>query len=144
MSIIELEGHDTGLGYAAMRELRPNLSSLEEFETRVHQQRVQGYRLVASLDSSGNLAAVLGFRVLQSLSRGRFLYVDDLSTMPSARRQGHAGALLAWVEAEAHRCGCTQVRLDSGTQRHGAHRRYLSTGYTISALHFTKPLPGKR
>lgn len=38
--------------------------------------------------------AVIGFRVLTSFSRGDFLYVDDLSTLPPARRQGHATTLL--------------------------------------------------
>lgn len=141
MTIVELGAHDTALGYAAMRELRPHLRSPEEFTALVREQRAEGYRLIASLDTAGTAVAVLGFHLLRSLSRGLFLYVDDLSTLPSARCRGHATGLLCWVEAEANRCGCAQIRLDSGTQRHDAHRRYLTAGYTISALHFARALP---
>ncbi|WP_211261380.1 hypothetical protein [Pseudonocardia acaciae] len=49
---------------------------------------------------------------------------DDLCTVPEARGQGHAGALLRWVDEEA--------------QRHAAHRRYLTSGFHIPALHFGK------
>ncbi len=41
-----------------------------------------------------------GFRVMHSLAWGHYLYVDDLSTLPEARRRGHARALLDWLLEE--------------------------------------------
>lgn len=128
----------THLGFPAMRELRPHLSSADEFVARVHAQRRDGYRLLASFDAAGEVAAVLGFRGLRSLSRGHYLYVDDLSTLPTARRQGHAAALLRRVEHEAVRLGCDQIHLDSQHHRHAAHRRYDRSGYADASKHFVK------
>jgi hypothetical protein len=46
--------------------------------------------------------------------------------------------LLRWLDDEARRLGCAEVHLDSASHRHDAHRRYLSSGYIIPALHFAK------
>jgi GNAT superfamily N-acetyltransferase len=140
VTIGELNDENTALAYDAMCALRPHLTSEEDFVSAVRTQRKEGYRLVASLDADGRVAAVAGFRHLTNLYAGSHLYVDDLSTLPSARRQGHAGALLSWVDEEARRLGCAGVHLDSATHRHDAHRLYLGSGYVIPALHFSKTL----
>ncbi|RAS66913.1 acetyltransferase (GNAT) family protein [Lentzea atacamensis] len=138
MTISELNDENTALAYDAMRALRPHLTSEDAFVSAVRIQRKEGYRLVASFDPDGRVAAVAGFRHMTNLYAGSHLYIDDLSTLPSARKQGHASALLSWVDEEARRLGCAGVHLDSGTPRHDAHRLYLSSGYVIPALHFSK------
>lgn len=157
MSVRELGPAETALGYRAMRELRGNLNSLDQFLALVNDvQRPQGYRLVAAFAEHAQAAdaqaggdtpsgctdavAVAGFRAGHYLSRGHCLYVDDLSTLPEARGRGHASRLLAWLGQEATRLGCEQIHLDSGTARHDAHRLYLSSGYSISAFHFLRPV----
>ena len=77
-----------------------------------------------------------------SLSWGRFLYVDDLSTLPEARRLGYGRALLDWLSTEGRRLGCGQLHLDSGVgpERGDAHRLYLNAGLVISAHHFARLL----
>jgi GNAT superfamily N-acetyltransferase len=138
--VAELDDDLVELAFPAMKELRPHLTDLAEFVERVGRQRAEGYRLAGSFDPGGAVAAVAGFRCGHNLALGRHVYVDDLATVPSARRQGHATALLHWLDAEARRLGCTQIHLDSATHRHDAHRRYLSSGYIIPALHFAKAL----
>lgn len=138
MNIIELDDENTALAFDTMRELRPHLATSEDFVAAVRIQRKEGYRLVASLDAEGRVAAVAGFRPLTNLYAGSHLYIDDLTTLSTARRQGHAGALLRWVDEEARRLGCAGVHLDSGTHRHDAHRLYLGSGYVIPAFHFSK------
>jgi GNAT superfamily N-acetyltransferase len=93
-------------------------------------------------DGEAGAAAVAGFRVGHMLSRGRHLYVDDLSTLPSARRRGHGRALLDWLDDEARREGCDRFHLDSGVEvnRQDAHRLYFNTGLRISAYHFSRAL----
>ena len=135
----ELDDERTELAFPAMRELRPHLGEVGEFVERVRRQRAEGYRLVGSFDGDA-VVAVAGFRCGENLYSGRYMYVDDLSTVPSARRQGHASAVLRWLDEEARRLGCREIHLDSGTHRHDAHRRYLSSGYIIPALHFAKTL----
>lgn len=138
----EIVPPDTGFAYAAMRELRTGLSSLDAFAEQVDAvQRPEGYRLVGAFPAgAADAVAVAGFRLSTSLSWGRHLYVDDLSTVGSARGQGFAGLLLAWILEEAGRLGCGQVHLDSGVgpDRHTAHRLYLKSGYVINAHHFTR------
>ena len=134
----------TGLAFRAMRELRSGLEDLNDFVRRVDEvQRREGYRLVAVFDDEARDAvAVAGFRIGQNLAWGRYLYVDDLSTLPEARRRGYAGDLLEWLVAEGQRLGCDEFHLDSGVgaNRGDAHRLYLNTGMAISAHHFAMSL----
>lgn len=136
--VAELGEEQTEQAYPAMKELRPHLADAADFVERVRRQRAEGYRLVGSFGSDGSVVAVAGFRCGENLVSGRYLYVDDLVALPAARRQGHAGALLRWLDEEARRLGCAEIHLDSGTHRHDAHRRYLTSGYIIPALHFAK------
>ena len=81
-----------------------------------------------------------GFRVGHMLMWGRFLYVDDLSTLPEARRRGYGRQLLDWLGEEAERLGCEQFHLDSGVgpTRTDAHRLYFNTGLEITSFHFAR------
>ena len=139
--IRELSAEQTHLAYLAMLELRPTISSEASFVDRVNGlQRPEGYRLVASfVDGDEQAAAVAGFRSIHSLAWRHCLYCDDLSSRQVFRRQGHAGALLDWLIAEARRLGCAQFHLDSGVNpqaRADAHRLYMNKRMHISAYHF--------
>jgi GNAT superfamily N-acetyltransferase len=138
----EIVPPDTALVFAAMQALRPELAGEADFVRRVDEvQRPEGYRLVGAFeDSSREAVAVAGFRIVHSISWGRHLYVDDLSTLPEARRRGHARRLLDWLVEEARRSGCEQLHLDSGPgpDRADAHRLYLNAGLAISAFHFAR------
>jgi len=143
MTIRELSAAETGLAFAAMAALRTHLTDEAEFVRRVDErQRPQGYRLVATVEDDGTVGAVAGFRVLEMLAFGRVLYVDDLSTLPVARRRGHGRALLDWCAAEAQRAGCDALHLDSGVgpDRRDAHRLYFNAGMRISSHHFAREL----
>jgi GNAT superfamily N-acetyltransferase len=144
--IRELGADETHLAYAAIRELRPGMSTLGEFVERVNAlQRPEGYRLVGSFEegeegTESEAVAVAGFRVPHTLAWGRFLYVDDLVTLPAARGRGHADGLMRWLVAEAERLGCGQLHLDSGVQRLVAHRFYHAHRMSITAYHFQRAL----
>ena len=135
-AVRELGAEDTTSAWAVLRELRPALDSLEGFASELVRLRDgQGYRLVGSFDGD-RLAAVAGFRLARNLGWGRHLYVDDLVAREACRRRGHAGRLLAWLEAEARRLGCDELHLDSGLQRTDAHAFYAAAGLEQPALHF--------
>jgi GNAT superfamily N-acetyltransferase len=133
---------DTRLAFAAMRALRPRVLEEEQFVVTVDEaQRAEGYRLVGVFeDGSSEAVAVVGFRVAHSLAWGHYLYVDDLSTLPEARRRGHGRRLLDWLHEEARRLGCEQLHLDSGVgqDRADAHRLYLNAGLEIRSHHFAR------
>lgn len=140
--IRELLPPETGLAFEAMRALRGNFDDERSFVHRVDEmQRPEGYRLVAAVGKDDlTAAAVAGFRSGHNLAWGHYLYVDDLSTRPDARRRGHANALLEWLTEEGRRLDCEQLHLDSGVgfDRADAHRLYLNAGLLITAHHFAR------
>lgn len=126
-----------------MRELRTHRDDEAAFVRRVDGvQRPEGYRIVGAFEDDGSVTAVAGFRLIHNLAWGDVIYVDDLSTLPVARRSGHGRALLEWCAQEARRLKCDALHLDSGVEanRADAHRLYLNTGMRISAHHFAKGL----
>lgn len=140
MSDIALASTDADLAacFPVIAQLRPHLTQAE-FVARMRRQQAQGFQLVA-LRAHGVVAAVAGFRVLENLAWGRFLYVDDLVTDEARRSQGHGEALMDWLIAYARAEGCDQFHLDSGVQRFGAHRFYLARRMDITCHHFALKL----
>jgi GNAT superfamily N-acetyltransferase len=138
----EVSPPETGAVFEAMRALRPHHADEAAFVRRVDEvQRPQGYRLVGAFEGE-RVVAVAGFRVIDNLADGRMLYVDDLSTLPAARRRGHAARLLDWCEQEARRLGCDELALASAVvpERQDAHRLYFNRRLRIAAFHFAKGL----
>ena len=123
-----------------MRQLRTHLDEAT-YVDRVKRQQAEGYHL-AVLEQGTLVHAVAGFRVLDQLVRGRVLYVDDLVTDEEARSRGFGDALFDWLVVRARSLGCMALELDSGVQRHGAHRFYLRKRMDITAYHFILPLQG--
>jgi GNAT superfamily N-acetyltransferase len=76
--------------------------------------------------------------VIANTSAGRKLYVDDLVTAEEARSRGIGKFLLRDLEQRAKAAGCTLLDLDSGVQRHRAHRFYLRESMDINSHHFAK------
>lgn len=136
-SIREIQPGEDAVAYPAIVELRPQVGTLEQFETAIALQRERGYRMVGVFEEGvTDAAAVVGFGTSQKLAWGSYLYVEDTSTHPEHQRKGHANRLFEWVIEEAKRLGVNQMHLDSGVQRHGAHRLYIRSGMRISSHHF--------
>ncbi|GAB4203008.1 MAG: GNAT family N-acetyltransferase [Roseiflexaceae bacterium] len=120
--------------YPVMVQLRPHLSE-QAFLEQVQRQMRDGF-LLAALEEDGQVRAAAGFRVIEMLSRGRHVYVDDLVTDAVVRSTGHGHALMDWLKDYARAQGCTRLHLDSGTQRTDAHRFYFRERLHIAAFHF--------
>jgi len=117
-----------------LRELRPHLSRTE-CRQRLKRQIAGGYCLVG-LDRGGQVEAVAGYRTLENLAWGSFLYVDDLVTRTHSRDQGLGKRLMTWLRREARKLGCAEIHLDSGVHRYAAHGFYLKHRLHIIAHHF--------
>jgi GNAT superfamily N-acetyltransferase len=125
--------------FSAFHELRPHLSE-NDFVAQVRRQmKNHGYVLVYGA-IQGKVVAAAGYRIAEFLAWGRTFYVDDLITLSTARRQGYGGKLLDWLMEKANELSCGQFHLDSGVQRHDAHRLYMSREMQISSHHFSKAL----
>ena len=122
--------------YPVMRALRPHISE-EQFLSQFRTQETTGYRL-AFLQAAEGVFSVAGFRLSENLAWGRFLYVDDLVTLPDYRSKGYGSELLTWLKEYAVKAGCLQLHLDSGIQRKEAHRFYEREGMTLAGYHFVE------
>jgi GNAT superfamily N-acetyltransferase len=118
--------------------LRPHLVK-DNYLQQVKEMQQEGYHMLY-LSENNKVAAFAGYRNICSLHAGKFIYVDDLCTLPEFRSKGYAGALLDYIHQLAKETGKTSVVLDSGFQLHPAHRLYLNKGYVLSAHHFRKSL----
>jgi hypothetical protein len=121
--------------FRVMSELRPHLKEEEYLETVRRMGRNHGYRVAAKLED-GSCACVAGFRINECLAYGRHLYLDDLVSPESERSKGSGKEVFAWLVKLAKDADCSQLHLDSGVQRHGAHRFYLRERMDIVFYHF--------
>lgn len=120
--------------YPVMSQLRPHISATD-FVPRVRKQIDGGYFL-AFLEDSGEVRALAGYRFIDMLSRGYFMYVDDLVTDEAQRSKGYGDALFDWLVNECNARGCDQLNLDSAVHRLGAHRFYFRKRMHIGAYNF--------
>lgn len=121
--------------FGVMAQLRTHLKEAEYVALVRRQAGESGYRL-ACLHDGGRVCAVAGFRITHSLAWGRHVYIDDLISDESRRSLGYGEALLDWVAAFGREQECAELHLDSGVQRHGAHRFYLRSRMDITCYHF--------
>jgi GNAT superfamily N-acetyltransferase len=131
---IATSDEDIAACYPVMRELRPHIAE-DRFLAQVRRQQGADYRLAMAQEANA-VVAVAGFRVSENLAWGRFLYVDDLVTLPAQRSIGYGAALLSWLREYAAAEGCGQLHLDSGAQRLDAHRFYEREGMANAGFHF--------
>ena len=119
-----------------MAQLRPHLTSEDEFVSRWQRQSLAGYRLLA-LHAGSSILALAGYRVQENLVHGRFLYVDDLVTDAGLRGAGHGAALIARLKQDALALGCAKLVLDTPLSNALGHRFYFRQGLLATALRFS-------
>ncbi len=124
--------------YAVVHELRPHLNR-GEFTAQVLRQQAQGYHFMY-LQANEDIVSILGYRLTEQLAWNKALYIDDLATLSSARGLGYGGILLKWAIEKARTEDCQQVHLDTGPNRHAAHRLYLNHGFELRSYHMLKDL----
>lgn len=121
-----------------LQELREHLTA-ETLEQVLREGAPQGLRFTAVFQD-GRCLAVAGWRIIANTSTLRKLYVDDLSTTSAERSTGVGAALLTELRHRARAAGCHVLDLDSGVQRHAAHRFYLREQMDIVSHHFAQRL----
>jgi len=117
--------------FAVMSELRTEIRETDFVET-VRRLEREGFR-IAFLEEGGDVKAVAGFRIMENLDNGRFLYVDDLVTKSSERSKRYGQGLFDWLLAYGTSQECKALSLDSGVQRFDAHRFYLRNKMRIAS-----------
>jgi GNAT superfamily N-acetyltransferase len=126
---------DIAACFPVLSELRPQLAADTFVATIQHLMATTNFSL-AYLDDSG-IKAVAGYRISEWLHAGKYLEIEDLVALSTARSKGHGGALFDWLVKQAADRGCRQLRLLSGVKRLDAHRFYLRKGMIIEAHYFS-------
>ncbi len=68
------------------------------------------------------------------LFEGAICRVLSVATMPERRRHGLGTDMMHAAEAEAHRRGCAQIRLEVSTRNYGAIEFYRGLGYKTDGV----------
>ena len=120
-----------------LRQLRPQLPV--DYSSRLREVFANGARMAVVVED-GKVISVSVWRIIENTNEGRRLYVDDLVSDEVRRSRGSGKMLLDWLENQARNLDCGALALDSGVQRHGAHRFYFREGLHVSAYSFKKVL----
>lgn len=83
------------------------------------------------------MVACMGFRIFETLSWGKILYIDDLITKEKSRKKGFGRVLLEYAIEQGRFHNCSEIHLDSGFHRYDAHRLYLNMGFTLHCHHLS-------
>lgn len=121
---------------SAIQALRPSLT--DELYPDAVEKTLADNRQIIFIEEDGQAAAVAVFETGYNLFRGKYIYIDDLSTLPQYRGNGYAGVLLDWISDFAQKEEYQEIHLDSGVNvnRTNAHRLYLNKRFQITSLHF--------
>ena len=125
--------------FPVLTQLRPAITNVEALLAQIERQRHEGYRLLAAW-RDGTVIGIAGYRLQENLIYGRFVYVDDLAVLDSARRGNVGKTLLDAVAAEAKAADCQQLILNTGLGNALAQRFYFRYGLLTSALRFGRHL----
>ena len=120
----------------AIQALRPSLTN-DIYLDAVHKTLADNRQFVF-IEENNEAAAVAVFETGYNLFRGKYIYIDDLSTLSEYRGKGYAGILLDWISSYAKNENFDEIHLDSGINeaRTAAHRLYLNKRFQITSLHF--------
>lgn len=119
------------------RQLRPHLPA--DYAGKMAAVFANGARMAVVVDDAA-VVSVAVWRLIENTFDGRRVYVDDLVSDELRRSQGAGKLMLDWLENQAIAHGCNVLTLDSGVQRHQAHRFYFREGMHVSSYCFRKVL----
>ncbi len=130
---------DLAASFPVMKELRPHLTDSATYVVQVMHQHTQGYRLLAAWQD-GKIVGLAGYRLLDNLIYGRFVYVDDLVVSASLHGSGIGEQLLSAARQQAVAAQCTHFVLDTGLGNALAQRFYFRQGLLARGMHFVEAL----
>ncbi|EGW22809.1 GCN5-related N-acetyltransferase [Methylobacter tundripaludum SV96] len=138
--LIKLAQNDNEIAdcFHVMKQLRTELEEAS-FVPLVRELMSDGYQL-AYLRDETQVVCVAGFKISKNLFFGKHLYVEDLSTLDSERSKSYGKQTMVWLRNLAAAEGCSAIHLDSGVQRHRAHKFYLNRDMNIVCYHFAEKI----
>jgi GNAT superfamily N-acetyltransferase len=130
---------DIEICFPVMKELRPHLSLQEYLSIYEQSHHSDGYEIIA-IEDQGKILAVMGYRFLSDMVRGKHIYIDDLVSTESERSKGLGAELLKYAEDIAAKNGCKTLRLCAVLENERGIQFYDRNGWTKRAYAYTKKL----
>ncbi|QKF67273.1 hypothetical protein AVENP_1727 [Arcobacter venerupis] len=121
--------------YTLMHQIREDLSE-NDFFSMIAEQIKNGYQVIYVTENN-QIICVVGFNILQKLSWGKYLYIEDFVTEKSAQYSSAAKVLFDFIKIYAKQQNCKSIHLDSSVIRKEAHKFYLSQNMQIDSHHFS-------
>ncbi len=125
--------------FSVILELRPHLNYEKFCEIYYKANEMDQYHLVA-VENSGEIVAVMGYRTLYDLVRGKHTYIDDLVSTEKHRSKGFGYLLLKYAEKVASENSCQSLRLCTGLENLRGIQFYEKNGWTKRAYAYTKKI----
>jgi GNAT superfamily N-acetyltransferase len=119
------------------RQLRPDLPA--NYTERLARVFAGGGRMTVAVEDEAVLGVAV-WRCYEDTYNGTKFYVDDLVSDQAHRSRGVGQRLISHLADTARARGAVSLVLDSGVQRHGAHKFYFREGFAITSHNFKKPL----
>ena len=125
--------------FPVISQLRPALKDAAEWVERASDMATYGYRVLAAWDGD-QVLALAGYRTMENLIHGHFLYVDDLVTSEGQRGKGLGAALLRELSSIGVDEYCRRLVLDTAATNTNARRFYKREGLLDAVIGFVKLL----
>lgn len=109
------------------------------FRTRLSRMVEAGYRCAGAFGDSG-CVGICGYWLITRFYCGTYMDIDNFVVQEALRGQGIGARLIAWLEAEARRLGCTSIMLDTYLHSYASHKFYTRNGFSILGFHMKKDL----
>lgn len=131
---------DISASFPIIRQLRTSFEDESVYVSQVRRQMENDNYNLLVLKASGEVVGCAGFSVRETLSRGKYMYVEDLVASSEHRSLGLGDKLFDWLADHARELDCAQMEVVSGVQRGAAHRFYHRKRMTIKAFQLVLPL----
>ncbi|WP_345861834.1 GNAT family N-acetyltransferase [Shewanella algae] len=125
--------------FIIMKQLRSHLIDAETFGLQILRQRESSYHLLAAYKNE-DIVGLAGYRYLENLLYGRFLYVDDLIVSSDARNLGLGEKIISFLREEAQSMSCAHLVLDTGMGNALAQRFYFRNDFLPKGIHFSQEI----
>ena len=131
MTVRRAEARDADAVTALLAALgRPAVAEDPSAQRAVYEEHLTAGGLVFVAEDEGRVVGVASLWIRARLNwTTPEAWLPDLYVAPSARRRGHARALLDACADEARAHGCHRLILESGHERAEAHQLYESYGF---------------
>jgi len=122
-----------------LQQLRPTLTDEKMFLEQIYRQEKQGYKMLSARDQS-QILGLAGYRVLENLIYGKFIYVDDLIVNNQARSAGVGSQLIDRLKQLAKQQNCQHLVLDTALNNALGQKFYFRNGFLTKCIGFCQAI----